>query len=177
MSARLEESDAVLSADGDYRYSLTRRLPQHYAGCELLVVMLNPSTADATVDDPTIRRVMRFADREGAGWVTVVNLFARRATNPDTLCRGWPPCTSCIGPDNDATLRQETIAAELIVVAWGAVGRRHPTRIAEVVEILRERDAPGGPRTLWCLGKTKDGDPRHPLYVRADQPLVEWNPS
>jgi hypothetical protein len=155
---------ATLSPCGTYRYTLTRTLPQHYAGPEALWIMLNPSTADATVDDPTIRRVLSFSDREGCGTVTVCNLFAFRATDPAALTQTF---VDVVGPNNDDHLRAEIAKAELIVVGWGSHGDRVLPRVRRVAGLLRER------RPV-CLGVTKSGQPRHPLYVRADQPLVAW---
>lgn len=131
-----------------------------------LWVMLNPSTADETNDDPTIRRVIaftaRFAERAGVvPWrrgFTVVNLFARRATDPRVLTGSFDD----IGPENDRAIAEEAEKASLIVCAWGA--NKTFGRVARVLEIL-------GPGPKWCLGTTKSGAPRHPLYVKADQPL------
>lgn len=151
---------ASISTCQQYRYRLTRYWgPGHM----LPFVMLNPSTADASVDDPTIRRCMGFARREGAGGVIVVNLFAFRSTSPRNLLLTDDP----VGPDNDTALvhiAQESIATNLpIICAWGTLGF---ARAIAVKSLLMQF----GPR-LVCLGKTKDGHPRHPLYVRGDQPL------
>lgn len=154
-------ASAVLSPCGRYRYRLERRWAP---GAPLLWVMLNPSTADATEDDNTIRRVVRFTQREGFGAAVVVNLFAWRATDPTDLFR----CVGPEGPDNDWHLMREACEAARVVVAWGNVsGRMLPARVRRVLEQL-------APRELWCLGTTAAGHPRHPLYVRADQPLVLW---
>lgn len=128
-------------------------------------VMLNPSTADADIDDPTIRRCMSFARREGAGGIVVANQFAFRATEPDDLRKA----TDAFGPDNENALRE--VAAEAaatgmpIVCAWGAHGGKSNRHIV----ILQSAGA-----RLVCLGKTKDGHPRHPLYVRGDQALEDF---
>jgi len=128
----------------------------------VLWVMLNPSTADDTVDDPTIRRVRgftsRFSERLGVYGFTVVNLFALRSTDPRVLTGS----DADIGPDNDRVIAEEAKRAALIVCAWGA----HPTfgRAAQVRKLL-------GSAPLWCLGTTKAGAPRHPLYIRADKQL------
>ena len=78
--------------------------------------MLNPSTADQTQDDPTIRRVMHFADREGYDYLSVVNLYAARSTNPRHLALFDDP----IGPGNDSRIRAETARADFVVAAWGS---------------------------------------------------------
>lgn len=151
---------AVISECGAYRYRLTRG---PFDSRTLCFVMLNPSTADAETDDPTIRRCIAFAAREGCPSITVVNAYALRATDPRELRRHRDP----VGPENHIHLDGIAHAYDRIVVAWGA--RIDDQREREVEAILRR----GGARLL-CLGKTKDGYPRHPLYVRGDQPLEDW---
>lgn len=157
-------ASAVLSQDGVYRYLLTRTWAE---GPALAFVMLNPSTADATADDPTIRRCIGFAKREGFGGLTVVNLYALRATDPRELRRAIDP----VGPDNDGHLRRVTWESQLddapAVVAWGA--HAAPDRVAAFVRLAT------GTR-LVCLGTTQAGAPRHPLYIAGAQPLVPWTP-
>jgi hypothetical protein len=125
--------------------------------------MLNPSTADATQDDPTIRRCRGFAESWGHAGVTVANLYAYRATKPNDLWYTTDP----IGPENDDHLYRLMKMYVDVVCAWGTNAK--PERVAAFVELSRK----AGVR-LWCLGTTKSGAPRHPLYVKADQPLVEW---
>ncbi len=156
------KSDASLSKCGNYRYSLMRRWDQ---GSPLRFVMLNPSTADATVDDPTIRRCMGFARREGCAALIVVNLYAYRSTDPKALLT----CTDPVGPVNDEILWAHLISARAgqtpVVAAWGV--NAEPGRAADVVALV--------PGVDWrCLGMTKRAAPRHPLYVRGDQPLVSY---
>lgn len=154
-------SSAVLSPCGRYRYRLERRWTP---GPALLWVMLNPSTADASADDNTIRRVVTFTRREGFGAVVVVNLFGRRATDPECL-RDFG---DQIGPDNDWHVMREACDAGKVIVAWGGTDApRYPDRIRRTVDLLK-------PRELWCLGTTANGSPRHPLYVRGGAPLVPW---
>lgn len=154
-------SGAVISACGKYRYRLGRTWDA--ALRPACFVMLNPSTADATEDDPTIRRCIGFAKSWGCGGIVVVNLFAYRATDPKQLLKAADP----VGPDNDEHIRAAVVECHPVVAAWGVHG------------VLRQRDG----RVKWllerwgvlpkCLGKTKDGrHPRHPLYVRADTALV-----
>lgn len=146
-----------------YRYVLNRGFALASAEYALWV-MLNPSTADETTDDPTIRRVRAFTARQGLERLVVVNLFALRATDPKVLTGS----ASDVGEDNDRTIKLEAQCASLIICAWGA----HPVavpRASVVLELLEPRR--GG---LWCLGKTKSGAPRHPLYVKGDQPLVKF---
>lgn len=163
--------DVVRTAliQGPWRYTLRRIWKPGEPA--LLWIMLNPSTADGTVDDPTIRRCMGFARAWGFGEMTVVNLFAKRATDPREL-RIHPQMfdqsthLAVVGPDNDEHIQRETDAAEMVVAAWGAHGSLH-NRDEEVCELLR-----GEP--LWTLGLTKLGQPRHPLYVPARTGPQRW---
>lgn len=149
-------SHAVMSECGRYRYSLTR----HWGtGHRLLFIMLNPSTADEHDDDPTIRRCIGFAQRNGFGELHVCNLFAYRATVPRQLRTADDP----VGPLNDEWIQREMGHASLTVAAWGAWPGAEE-RAREVVKL-----AGHGP--LFCLGTTKDGSPRHPLYVPRSQPF------
>ncbi len=147
---------AMFSADRAYRYVLTRRWGD---GPVMTFIGLNPSTADADTDDPTVRRLVGFARREDCGSVCVVNLFALRATDPRALRASPDP----VGPGNDAFLRERTQAA-YVVAAWGAHGALDG-RAAEVRALLA--DVP-----LLCFARTASGEPRHPLYVRSDAPFV-----
>jgi len=157
--------DAVFSLCGQYRYSLTRRwlLGQGHA----LWVMLNPSTADAMVDDPTVRRLIGFSQAFGLAGLTVVNLFAFRATDPRELADAEDP----VGSGNDAAIRAALDAGpDLVVAGWGSGSSRAGVsgRVEAVVEIL----AAAGP--VHHLGLTKDGHPRHPLYLRACTTPEAW---
>lgn len=161
---------ADISECGRYRYSLGRRWGDGPVG---VFVMLNPSTADAYQDDPTIRRCIGFAKREGWGGIEVVNLWAWRATDPKELLFGRRAIASEVrGPLNTEAIREALSRASFAVAAWGAtvdqLMRKGLPRIA-VESLARDANVP-----LMCLGTTKDGHPRHPLYVPADAPLVPW---
>lgn len=160
---------ADFSRCGQYRYTLRRRLVDKPGGKTALFVMLNPSTADATRDDPTIRRCKSFALREGCSDLWVVNLFALRSTDPSMLLRHRDP----IGYENDGyindciylTQRREGI----IVAAWGAGVEMFQfyQRAASLTEKYGH--------LMSCLGKTKSGQPRHPPYAAwrcATHPVV-----
>lgn len=155
--------DAILSPCGTYRYRLSRIWGP--GPSRALFVMLNPSTADATEDDPTIRRCIGFARSWGLDGLLVGNLFAFRSPSPKDL-KATPYPT---GPDNDAHLDSMAQEARLVVVAWGAHGTLD-YRDASVCVLLQHH------ASLYCLGKTAGGQPRHPLYVRADQELVLYAP-
>jgi hypothetical protein len=157
---------AVISPCGTYRYRLTRAAESLApVKSTALFVMLNPSTADAQLDDPTIRRCRGFAKLWDCNGLAVANLYALRSTNPAALWTHRDP----VGPDNDDSLWNCARECGDVVCAWGSNAK--PERAARVASIMRDAGA-----RLWCLGMTKDGSPRHPLYVRADQPLVEWRP-
>jgi hypothetical protein len=148
----------------DYRYALNRRWA--YDGPIMTWVGLNPSTADATVNDPSVRRMMGFARREGCRGICVLNAFGLRATDPAELARHPDP----VGPENDrwlSGLTAETVDGP-VVAAWGA-HRFAAARVAVVHDLLTRVP-------LVCLGTTKEGAPRHPLYVRGDTALVPLPP-
>jgi hypothetical protein len=157
--------EAVFSTCGEYRYILTRRnLKTSVRWVKpALFIMLNPSTADAINNDPTIRRCISFAENAGCTSLVVVNLFALRATNPKELKKHKDP----IGPENDffieKMIRMHKRNFGIVVAAWGA----NPVA-KERGRALIEKYGP-----FLCLGVTKNGNPKHPLYVKADQPLVE----
>jgi len=145
--------NAVLSPCGQYRYSLTRMF---FTGRDqVLFVMLNPSTADAETNDPTIRRCIGFARRWGFQELAVANLFAWRATEPRELRQVIDP----VGPENDRYLMMMSRCADAVIAAWGARGS-YRNRAEEVLDLLE------GP--VEHLGLTKQGYPKHPLYLRAD---------
>lgn len=154
------QSDARLSECGLYRYSLTRTWDSSISPA--VFVMLNPSTADGTVDDPTIKRCMSFAQTWGRGGIAVVNLFAFRATDPDAMKAASDP----VGPENDAEILRCVAGADRVVAAWGVHGG-YKGRDSAVVELLRKAG-----RSMACFGTTKDGYPRHPLYVATATPLA-----
>lgn len=160
-------AEATFSNCGRYRYLLTRRVDPHFGreNCgTLLFVMLNPSTATATEDDPTIRRCVGFARREGYGRLAVANPFAWRATSPDDLKRATDP----VGPKNEAHLRAAMRTATTVVFAWGNHGSH---RLGHHLAFVNAREL--GVRPL-CLGITKRGHPNHPLYLAAKTPLVPF---
>jgi hypothetical protein len=145
-------SSSGASFAGPYRYLLWRRWTD---ASSVLFVMLNPSTADARRDDPTIRRCIGFARAWGFGGVEVVNLFAWRATDPRELRRAADP----IGPDNDRAIAKAAARNHAIIAAWGVHGALLE-RDRQVAVLL------AGAR-VHCLARTGNGAPRHPLYVRA----------
>jgi hypothetical protein len=153
---------AEISGCGRYRYTLRRQWAD--SGPRALWVMCNPSTADATQDDPTIRRCISFSKREGFAGLTVVNLYAWRATDPRELRTAIDP----IGCSNDVCIQGELAGASGVIVAWGRSvenARGWQNRAGLVADTL-----PGA----MCLGTTKAGHPRHPLMLPNLTPLVRW---
>lgn len=165
----------------------------------MLWVMCNPSTADETRADPTLNRVLALSRRAAAATVVVVNLFALVSANPRELAAHPDP----VGPENDASilhaLRDPCLTH--VVLAWGSIVRhaRRPERAERVIDLVSppcttcggRRHLPpfvepcpvcfgsGRTRPVWRLGGgvTKDGAPRHPLYVRRDTPFMPMFPS
>lgn len=180
---------AIISDCGTFRTRLWRN--SHVFG-RMTFIMLNPSTADGEQDDPTIRRCLAFTKREGLGCTVVVNLFTHRSSTPRSLWEGNDPS----GPDAFYAIRdaiQESFTEEQtlewsrdlgkelpfdrIVCGWGAIPTgappwfrgMHRDHADEVIGYAKQMG-----RKLWCLGKTANGSPRHPLYVHGQQPLETW---
>ena len=155
-----ERAGAVISANGLYRYRLWRVLGE--TGPTVAFVMLNPSTADANVDDPTIRKCIGFAKRWGCDGIDVVNLFAWRSPYPGELLVQSGRGFDVVGPDNDSHIRVAASRASLVVAAWGSHAIDTDQRAAAVLSMLP---------TPVCLGRCKDGSPRHPLMLGYDAEL------
>lgn len=164
----LPRGTAFLSPCERYRYELTRELGGER---EAVFVMLNPSTADAEQDDPTIRRCVDFARQWKCTRLRVVNLFAWRATDPRALVGVADP----VGPENDATIfraaRSAAMSGGVLVLAWGA--ERGKVRGSLIADRARAVRAALPMFRAHTLGATSDGSPRHPLFVRADAALAE----
>lgn len=147
---------AIISECGAYRYRLDRRWA--HDPC-MLFVMLNPSTADAELDDPTIRKCMGFASRAGCGAIEVVNLYAYRATDPRALkAAGWP-----VGPKNHEHMAGAILdiihGGGIVVAAWGANARGRPEASAMLAKAARTGIA------VHALRILPDGTPAHPLML------------
>jgi hypothetical protein len=146
--------DAFITPDGKYRYILTRDWSDGAPTKTVVFVGLNPSTADAEVDDPTIRRCIGFAKAWGFNRLVMVNLFAYRATDPTDMKRAEDP----VGELNTTIVCAASHAADLTVAVWGTHGIfKHQG--ASYLEGLKEPHH---------LGLSKNGFPKHPLYLRAD---------
>ena len=188
MKGRWQKSCATFSDDRLYRYALWRAFRMDNPGlfCTaaeryihttqgdhvLAVCMLNPSTADERKNDPTIERCERFALRNGYTALLVLNLYGYRSTSPEELLLAKDP----VGPDWDQHILVKSKAAKLLgatfVEAWGAAKAvRDDDR---QVRRLRSIWDDCGIHLRFCFGLTKDGHPRHPLYMRSD---VELRPA
>lgn len=163
-------STATISPCGSYRYTLERRVPGVDDQRTLAWLMLNPSTADAAQDDPTIRKVLGFTSRAGYGSIVVVNLFGWRATDPkvvSTMLHRGPGHVGerlerVEGPDNRESILRAADFSAAIVCAWGAMPWAQ-TQGKRVTSWLRVAGA-----TLLCLGTSKGGYPLHPLMPSYD---------
>lgn len=147
---------AVFSPCRKWRYALGRELNVSGEG-DCVFIGLNPSTADETKDDPTVRRCKRIALDWGCRSLVMLNIFAWRSTDPKPLYQLDDP----YGPENDATLLSWGRKARFVVAAWGTHGALRE-RGHEVTRNFYEAGIP-----LQCLGITKEGFPKHPLYIKA----------
>ena len=155
---------AVISPCGQYRYRLERQ-------CEgegsTAIIMVNPSTADATEDDATIRRLVGFGNRNKWGRLIVGNLFAYRATDVRKLARITDPAGL---PENDLHIMRMCRGADRVIVAWGPITKQpryHRGRWRKVMDLI---DQP-----VFSIGPVaKCGHPKHPLMLPYDSPILEW---
>lgn len=155
---------AVFSLCGKYRYALSRRWIGQGLAC---FIMLNPSTADAQKDDPTIRRCINYAKAWGFGGLEVVNLFAYRATDPDALYQLSKD--QAIGPGNNHYIRETAYNSALVVCAWGTHGALFDRGI-KVRNALQSKGF-----MPHVLRFTRDGHPAHPLYLPKNLEPVPWH--
>jgi len=145
---------AWISSRGKYRWSLARRWGD---GPWVSWVMLNPSTADDKIDDPTVRKCIAFCKAWGAGGLCVVNLFAFRCSKPEKLRQVLNP----VGAECDQYIRA-ALDAPRVIAAWGAIHKAFARREREVLAILAKSG-----KVIECLEVTSGGHPRHPLYVKG----------
>lgn len=161
-----------------YRYRLWRTWDKDKP--PMVFVMMNPSTADEMHDDPTIARCQGFAQRDGFGGVEIFNVFPLRSTDPKGLLDG---IAGPFADENERTLQaipatvfNEPKKLPAIVVAWGVRvgGRKLVEHYRKAASIVNAASVMIGSH-VCCLGTTKDGSPRHPLYVHGDTKLVPWD--
>lgn len=149
------------------RYTLRRQwdpIPgvSAFSPASVLWIMLNPSTADERVLDPTLRRCQQFSIDWGFQGFEVVNLFAWRATDPKVL----PMIHDPIGQDNDRMIRDAAERNGLVIAGWGKPGRMMK-RDAAVLDLLQGV-------SISTLGLNGDGTPKHPLYLRKSLKPTRW---
>lgn len=160
---------AEISECGKYRWWLRRDWQlwndagEHVTGKGVCCfVMHNPSTADAMQDDPTIRRCINFARAWGYDTLSVRNIYAFRATDPRDLPRTMD---EAVGGNRGDSELLSALTADLVIAAWGSTLPHHGSR-ERIVLSMFQQFAPA--KEIYCLGTTKDGHPRHPLYVKGD---------
>lgn len=163
---------ALFSPCRNYRYTLWRAWgadPRRF----LQVIGLNPSTADETSDDPTVRRCIGYAKAWGFDALCMTNLFALRATDPRVMMAHESPIDDPDSAANSYWLRRVSLFAKGVLCAWGNHGE-HMGRGRDVYEMLR---AMGPGQSLMCLDQNKSGHPQHPLYLKGSLkpvPLEPW---
>lgn len=158
--------DAVMSADGRYRQIMRRWLGEAFPERYIVFIGMNPSTADASVDDPTCAREWTFARREGFSAMVKCNVGDYRATDPKALLN---PDIVAVSDANLPAIRQFAAGAGRVVLCHGKLNKALAPMGRDLVEMLRADGI-----DLWCFGRNGDGSPRHPLYLRADTPLVRF---
>ena len=158
--------DVMMSADGRHRQLMRRWLGDAFPQRYIMFIGMNPSTADANVDDPTCAREWSFARREGFSGMAKCNVGDYRATDPKMLVQ---PGVVAVSEANIPTIRRVARRAGQVVLCHGKLNRALAPAGRAIVEALREDGI-----ELWCFGTNADGSPKHPLYLRADTPLVRF---
>jgi hypothetical protein len=162
----LQRGSAIISECGTWRYRLERDLGRD--GPTVAILGVNPSTADAEVDDQTIRKDMGFGARLGWGRLIKGNKFAYRATDVKALRRVADP----IGPENNDHLIQIMLDADIVIAAWGPLSKLPEKLRSRWRRLVIYADAAGKP--LHCFGTAKDGQPLHTLMLAYETPLIRW---
>ena len=160
--------DATFSEDGRYRQLMRRWLGPVFPERYILFIGMNPSTADASVNDPTCAREWTFARREGFEAMTKANVGDYRATEPKMLLA---PGVEASSPGNLPAIRKAAAGAERVVMCHGKLNRALAPAGEVLIAAMRADGVP-----LWCFGTNGDGSPKHPLYLRGDTPLVRYEP-
>lgn len=155
------DGKASFSRCGNYRYSLKREWDIETK--KLTFVGLNPSTADANTNDPTIRRCIGLTKQWGYGGFEIVNLFAYRTPTPQMLKKARDP----VGPRNSYYLRRALRDSSMVVLIWG----NHGSMFDQDEAMLKRLEG----QQCYCVGQTTCGAPRHPLYVKNGTKLQVFN--
>lgn len=161
------EPKAEFSPCRVWRYTLQRCWAD---GPCVAFLLFNPSTADESSDDPTIRKCRGFALRWGYGSMVIVNLFSIRGTDPKTVARVSDP----VGPMNDYHILKALIPCEEVICAWGCGGHIRGDLAKRPAFVMNLIDEPQFGRRVVCLGYSADGSPRHPLMLRYDTPREKF---
>lgn len=156
---------AELSPCGTFRYRLDRIVGP---GRKALWIGVNPSTADAEIDDQSIRKLYGFGNVLGIGHWIVANKFAFRSTDVSMLSVILDP----IGPDNDKHLMHAMAEADVVIAGWGNLSKLPAGLRQRYLDICLMADLLN--ITLWCWGTNEGGDPRHPLMLPYTTRLVPW---
>lgn len=160
--------DAVFSVDGRHRPLMRRWLGDTFPDRYLMFIGMNPSTADATVNDPTCAREWTFTQREGFDAMVKANVGDYRATHPKMLLE---PDVVVSSPANLPTIREQARGAARVILCHGKLNKALVPAGQALVQALTEDGI-----DLWCFGTNADGSPKHPLYLKGDTPLVRWSP-
>jgi len=159
---------ALLSDCRQYRYKLYRDVD--IAGDKVIAYFgINPSTADESIDDATVRKWRGFSERNNGTRFIVANVFAYRATDVNELAETSNP----EGPDNKRHVLDVINEADILVPCWGSRGKIPKSLHYKLDDFLKLLTDSGKP--VLCLGKTKSGDPKHPLMLGYDTALVKWD--
>lgn len=159
------ESSAIISPCGLYRYELRR--VWDYSLPIVIFIGLNPSTADGTIDDMTIKTCVRYAKRWGAGGIIMLNLFAYRSRDPRALLMVSDP----IGPENDLYIRKAMVPRPVhVIAAWGAfpIAKLRAWDVDQTIRNIQAASMLRDEPPLSCLAMNADGSPHHPLYLPGD---------
>jgi hypothetical protein len=160
------KGDATFSADGRYRQLMRRWTGETFPKRYILFIGMNPSTADATVNDPTCAREWTFAQREGYSAMVKANVGDYRATDPKMLLA---PGLVAVSDANLPAIRAAAAEADFVVLCHGKLNKALAPAGKAIVEALKADGT-----ELWCFGTNGDGSPKHPLYLRLDTPLVRF---
>ncbi|MDB5421333.1 MAG: hypothetical protein JWR59_1280, partial [Brevundimonas sp.] len=158
------KGDATFSPDGRYRQLMRRWVGDSFPDRYILFIGMNPSTADAGVNDPTCAREWSFTQREGFDAMVKANVGDYRATVPRMLLE---PGVVASSPENLPAIRTAAAGADKVVLCHGKLNKALAPAGKALIDALKADGI-----TLWCFGTNGDGSPKHPLYLRGDTPLT-----
>lgn len=160
----MSQNPCIFSPDRRYRYTLLHEWDQIFAPRLATVIALNPSTADESDLDPTLRRIRSFCMAREMSGFCMLNLFGFRATDPTVMKAQGDP----VGPENDRHILKWARQAEIVIVAWGTHGSFRD-RDRQVLSLLRTAGI-----QAFCWGLNQNGSPKHPLYLPKSSPLIPY---